>query len=67
MRQEIAKIGDEIVFKRLIKGIVEKVNQNSVIVNITKNYTDQNFINNKTVVAHKNYVLIKEPDKRTLL
>jgi uncharacterized protein YkvS len=67
MRKEMAKIGDEIVFKSLIRGIVEKVNQNSVIVNITKNYTDYYFMNNKTVVAHKNYILIEDLDKQTLL
>lgn len=67
MGQDKANIGDEIVFKSLIKGIVEKVNENSVIVRITQNYTDQEFLYNITVVSHKNYTILKEPKKLTLL
>jgi uncharacterized protein YkvS len=67
MGNHIAKIGDEILFKRLIKGIVEKVNQNSVIVSITQNYTDLEFIYDKTVVAHKNYTILKNYGKKTFL
>jgi uncharacterized protein YkvS len=52
---EIAEIGDYILFKNGIKGIVEKVNENSVIVNITENKTELKFEGNRTVVAHKNY------------
>lgn len=53
-----AEIGDEIYFKDGIKGIVEKVNENSVIVTITENNTDLEFKGNKTVIAHKNYKVI---------
>jgi uncharacterized protein YkvS len=67
MGNQIAKIGDEILFKKLIIGIVEKVNENSVIVSITKNYTDQEFLYNKTVVAHKNYRIINEYKKKKIL
>jgi uncharacterized protein YkvS len=67
MGQKMAKIGDEILFKKLIKGIVEKVNQNSVIVTITQNYSDLEFLYNKTVVAHKNYIIVKDYNKKTLL
>ncbi|GAA3316061.1 hypothetical protein GCM10020331_012270 [Ectobacillus funiculus] len=46
-------------FKDGIKGIVEKVNQNSVIVNVTENKTELKFEGNRTVVAHKkNYKVI---------
>ncbi|WML44896.1 DUF2187 family protein [Neobacillus sp. PS3-40] len=64
--QTIAEIGDEILFKNLIKGIVEKVNQNSVIVTITKNYTDLEFLYNRTVVSHKNYTIVKDYEKKHL-
>ncbi|PAV27952.1 DUF2187 domain-containing protein [Virgibacillus profundi] len=53
-----AKIGDEISFNSGIKGIVEKVNDNSVIVKVTENKTDLEFKGNKTVVGHKNYSII---------
>jgi len=41
--KEIAEIGDHILFKNGIKGMVEKVNENSVIVNITENKTEWKF------------------------
>ncbi|WP_067727690.1 DUF2187 family protein [Oceanobacillus damuensis] len=53
-----AEIGDEIYFKSGIKGVVEKVYSNSVIVNVTENNTDLEFKGNKTVVGHKNYKII---------
>jgi uncharacterized protein YkvS len=56
--QEKVKIGDEISFKNGIKGKVEKINDNSVIVSITSNTTGQEFFGNKTVVAHKNYKIL---------
>ncbi|MFB9757182.1 DUF2187 family protein [Ectobacillus funiculus] len=58
MVKKIAQIGDHILFKDGIKGIVEKVNQNSVIVNVTENKTELKFEGNRTVVAHKNYKVI---------
>jgi uncharacterized protein YkvS len=56
--KRIAELGDYILFRNGIKGIVEKVNENSVIVNITDNKTDLVFEGNRTVVAHKNYKII---------
>ena len=56
--KKIAQIGDHILFKDEIKGIVEKINQNSVIVNVTENKTELEFEGNRTVVAHKNYKVI---------
>ncbi|MGG1680174.1 DUF2187 family protein [Neobacillus sp. NRS-1170] len=56
--QKIAKLGDYILFKNGIKGIVENVNENSVIVNITNNKTEVEFEGNRPVVAHKNYKVI---------
>jgi uncharacterized protein YkvS len=56
--KKIAQIGDHILFKDGIKGIVEKINQNSVIVNVTENKTELKFEGNRTVVAHKNYKVI---------
>ncbi|PAV29353.1 hypothetical protein CIL05_10790 [Virgibacillus profundi] len=54
----IAGIGDEISFKSGIKGVVEKIYDNSVIVSVTENNTDLEFEGNKTVVGHKNYDVI---------
>lgn len=56
--KRIAELGDHILFKNEIKGIVEKVNDNSVIVNISENKTELVFEGNRTVVAHKNYKII---------
>ena len=56
--KEIAEMGDHILFKKGIKGIVEKINENSVIVNITENKTPLKFEGNRTVVAHKNYKVL---------
>jgi uncharacterized protein YkvS len=58
---KIAKVGNIIEFRNGLQGIVEKVNENSVIVDLT--YME-NFINleldDRTVVNHKNYKIIKE-------
>ncbi|RFU69472.1 DUF2187 domain-containing protein [Peribacillus saganii] len=56
----MANIGDEIVFKNTVKGIVEKVNENSVIVVITSNPEDVEFLSDRTVVNHKNYKVVKQ-------
>ncbi|MBV7507593.1 YkvS family protein [Bacillus sp. sid0103] len=56
--KKIAEIGDHILFKNGIQGVVEKVNENSVIVNITDNKTELEFGGNRTVIAHKNYKVI---------
>ena len=56
---KIAKIGNLIEFKGGLQGIVEKVNENSVIVDLT--YMDNSRdleLEQKTVVNHKNYRII---------
>ncbi|WP_110929689.1 YkvS family protein [Bacillus massiliglaciei] len=54
-----AEVGNVIEFKEGLKGVVEKVNENSVIVDITymDNYRDLE-LEQKTVVNHKNYKII---------
>lgn len=57
---KIAEIGDVIEFKEGLKGVVEKVNENSVIVDLTymANYRDLD-LESRTVVNHKNYRIVK--------
>lgn len=54
-----AEVGNLIEFKDGLKGIVEKVYENSVIVDVTymDNYRDLD-LEQKTVVNHKNYTII---------
>ncbi|EAF5026294.1 DUF2187 domain-containing protein [Listeria monocytogenes] len=54
-----AHVGDIIGFKDGLTGIVEKLNENSVIVDLTymENFKDLG-IEEKTVVNHKNYQII---------
>lgn len=56
-----AKVGNVIEFREGLQGIVEKVNENSVIVDLTymNNYRDLE-LDQRTVVNHKNYRIIKE-------
>lgn len=56
--QKHAEIGNVISFKSGVKGIVEKIYNNSVLVRITENNTDQEFKGDKTVVGHRNYEII---------
>ena len=60
----IAAVGNLIEFKEGLQGIVEKVNENSVIVNLTymNNFRDLE-LEEKTVVNHKKYKVIKESVK----
>ncbi|MDQ0214837.1 uncharacterized protein YkvS [Oikeobacillus pervagus] len=55
----IAQIGDVIEFREGLKGKVEKVNDNSVIVDLTymENYRELE-LEEKTVVNHKNYTIL---------
>lgn len=55
-----AEVGNVIEFKNGLQGIVEKVNENSVIVDVTymDNYRELD-LEQKTVVNHKNYTIIK--------
>jgi len=58
---KIAKIGNIIEFKNGLQGIVEKVNENSVIVDLTYMDNYQNLeLDTRTVVNHKNYKIIQE-------
>ncbi|GHH98391.1 YkvS family protein [Neobacillus kokaensis] len=56
-----AEVGNIIEFRGGLQGIVEKVNENSVIVDLTymDNYRDLE-LDQRTVVNHKNYKVIKE-------
>ncbi|WP_083979183.1 YkvS family protein [Bacillus alveayuensis] len=55
-----AEVGNIIEFKNGLRGIVEKVNENSVIVDLTymENYRELD-LQERTVVNHKNYKIIK--------
>lgn len=56
---KIAEVGNIIEFKDGLQGIVEKVNENSVIVDITmmENFHDLE-MEEKTVVNHKRYKIV---------
>jgi uncharacterized protein YkvS len=56
-----AEVGNIIEFRGGLRGIVEKVNENSVIVDLTymDNYRDLE-LDQRTVVNHKNYKVVKE-------
>lgn len=56
-----ANVGNIIEFRDGLRGIVEKVNENSVIVDLTlmENYRDLE-LEEKTVVNHKNYTIVSE-------
>ena len=58
---KIAEVGNLIEFKEGLQGIVEKVNENSVIVDLTymENYHELD-LNQRTVVNHKNYKIIAD-------
>ncbi|WP_053366011.1 YkvS family protein [Bacillus sp. FJAT-27245] len=56
-----AEVGNVIEFRGGLQGIVEKVNENSVIVDLTymDNYRDLE-LDQRTVINHKNYKIVKE-------
>ncbi|EON73556.1 MULTISPECIES: YkvS family protein [Lysinibacillus] len=56
---KIAEVGNIIEFKNGLQGIVEKVNENSVIVDLTymENF-DSLEIEEKTVINHKRYKIL---------
>ncbi|MEK4228546.1 YkvS family protein [Solibacillus sp. FSL H8-0538] len=56
---KVAEVGNIIEFKDGLQGIVEKVNENSVIVDITimENFHDLE-MEEKTVVNHKRYKIL---------
>lgn len=55
-----AEVGNIIEFKEGLRGIVEKVYENSVIVDLTymENFPDLQ-LESRTVVNHKNYKIIQ--------
>lgn len=61
---KIAEVGNIIEFKDGLQGIVEKVNENSVIVDLTymENF-DELEMEEKTVVNHKRYTIIHGSDE----
>jgi len=61
---KIAEVGNIIEFKDGLQGIVEKVNENSVIVDLTymENF-DQLELEEKTVVNHKRYKILYSNDE----
>ncbi|ABK84558.1 conserved hypothetical protein [Bacillus thuringiensis str. Al Hakam] len=61
MLMQIAETGDIIEFKGGMQGRVQKVNQNSVIVDITimENFRELD-MEPLTVVSHKNYTVINQ-------
>ena len=61
MKLKRAEIGNVIEFREGLQGIVEKVNENSVIVDLTymDNFRDLE-MDTRTVVNHKNYRIVKE-------
>ncbi|MFD1206806.1 MULTISPECIES: DUF2187 family protein [Sporosarcina] len=61
---KIAEVGNIIEFKDGLQGIVEKVNENSVIVDLTfmENF-DELELEEKTVVNHKRYTIIHGNDE----
>lgn len=60
---KIAEVGNIIEFRDGLQGIVEKVNENSVIVDLTfmENF-DELELEEKTVVNHKRYTIIHGSD-----
>lgn len=60
---KIAEVGNIIEFKDGLQGIVEKVNENSVIVDLTymENF-DSLEIEEKTVVNHKRYKILNSSE-----
>lgn len=56
-----AEVGNVIEFRDGLQGVVEKVNENSVIVDLTYmgNYRDLE-LDQRTVVNHKNYKIIRD-------
>lgn len=60
---KIAEVGNIIEFKDGLQGIVEKVNENSVIVDLTymENF-DELEMEEKTVINHKRYTIVNGSD-----
>lgn len=63
---KIAEVGNIIEFKEGLQGVVEKVNENSVIVDLTymKNFEELE-MEEKTVINHKRYKIIAKSKDAT--
>lgn len=60
---KIAEVGNIVEFKDGLHGLVEKVNENSVIVNLTIMDDFQYMeMEEKTVVNHKRYKILQSKD-----
>lgn len=59
---KIADVGNIIEFQNGLRGTVEKVNENSVIVDLTimENFQDLD-LEEKTVINHKKYKIVENP------
>lgn len=59
---KIADIGNIVEFQNGLRGVVEKVNENSVIVDLTimENFNELD-LEEKTVINHKRYKIIESP------
>lgn len=57
---KIADVGNIIEFQNGLRGTVEKVNENSVIVDLTimENFQDLD-LEEKTVINHKKYKIVE--------
>lgn len=60
---KIAEIGNIVEFKGGVRGIVEKVYENSVIVELVKGTQIDDFPFERTVVNHKNYKIVSKENK----
>ena len=60
---KIAEVGNIVEFKDGLHGLVEKVNENSVIVNLTiMDGFPHMEMEEKTVVNHKRYKILQRKD-----
>lgn len=61
---KIAEVGNIVEFKEGLQGVVEKVNENSVIVDLTimDNFHDLD-MEEKTVINHKRYKILNHPNE----
>ncbi len=58
---KIAEVGNIIEFKEGLVGQVEKINENSVIVNLTiMPHFNENEMDERTVINHKRYKIIAD-------
>ena len=60
---KIAEVGSIVEFKDGLQGLVEKVNENSVIVDLTIMHNFHELeIEEKTVINHKRYKILHSKD-----